>query len=391
MASLGNDAALPPPGTEPNFLSPENQMVQNVALHTVCLVLITVFVAMRLYTRIHIIKTALGADDYCCLFSYCLSVAFSGLVLKSYTLGIGRHMWDVPGPWLPFALKFYTIAAQVFMLLSGFVKLAILFSYRHFLSPATKTRYLVNYGIALICCFHTGLYFASLFACRPIAAIWDMKIGGQCFHLSIIPYASGVSSCVMDLYVLLLPLPVVWSLNLSFTWKLRILAVFNLGLLACITSIIRLVMSVRIQRHGDLTWVLSKIALWALIEVDLGILCACLMLLPAFLSQVIPESTRSLFRRFCSVVPGPSSRRSLDLSLTFTDRGHKNWTHCKHDASCLDQAQCSNNRIIRHQSFSINSIRTPQDGTSSSSITGKTSIGDYHVKTTSQAKTFDIP
>ncbi|PHH63444.1 hypothetical protein CDD81_5823 [Ophiocordyceps australis] len=391
MASLGNDVALPPAGTKPNFLNPEDHMVQNVALHTVCLVLITGFVAMRVYTRIHIIKTALGADDYCCLVSYCLSVAFSGLALKSYTLGIGRHMWDVPAPWLPFAFKFYTIAAQVFMLLSGFVKLAILFSYRHFLSPAAKTRHLVNYGIALICCFHTGLYFASLFACRPITAIWDANTKGHCFPLSIIPYASAVSSCVMDLYVLLLPLPVVWSLNLSFTWKLRILAVFNLGLMACVASIIRLVMSPRIQKSADLTWILSKIAVWGLLEVDLGILCACLMLLPAFLGQVIPERAQSLFCRFCSVVPGPSSRRSLDLSLTFTNRGHKSWAHCKHDATRVDQVQCSSNRIIRHQSFSINSIRTPQDGTSSSSINGKTSMGDYYTKTAAQAKTFDIP
>lgn len=56
---------LPPPdGFEANIVNPSHtQMPNNIALHTVCLTLITLFVAMRIYTRWIIIKVALGVDD----------------------------------------------------------------------------------------------------------------------------------------------------------------------------------------------------------------------------------------------------------------------------------------------------------------------------------------
>lgn len=43
-------------------MDPPNQTANTVALHTVCLTLVTLCVAMRLYTRQFIIKQ-LGADD----------------------------------------------------------------------------------------------------------------------------------------------------------------------------------------------------------------------------------------------------------------------------------------------------------------------------------------
>lgn len=53
----------PPPGVEPNFVDPPSQQRGNVALHTACLTLATASVVMRLYTRTHVSRVALGVDD----------------------------------------------------------------------------------------------------------------------------------------------------------------------------------------------------------------------------------------------------------------------------------------------------------------------------------------
>lgn len=55
--------SIPPPGVEPNFVDPPSQLHGNIALHTVCLTVVTAVVAMRLYTRSFIIRSSLGVDD----------------------------------------------------------------------------------------------------------------------------------------------------------------------------------------------------------------------------------------------------------------------------------------------------------------------------------------
>lgn len=63
MASQLGGSMSPPAGVEPNLVDPPSQLSNNIALHTICLTLITVLVAIRLYTRIAINKMKLGLDD----------------------------------------------------------------------------------------------------------------------------------------------------------------------------------------------------------------------------------------------------------------------------------------------------------------------------------------
>jgi hypothetical protein len=51
-----------PPGTVANFINPPDQMKGVVALHTTCLVIVTLAVTLRIYTRKVIIRR-LGIDD----------------------------------------------------------------------------------------------------------------------------------------------------------------------------------------------------------------------------------------------------------------------------------------------------------------------------------------
>ena len=63
MASQWIGALPPPPGIEPNFIDPPSQQNGNIALHTVLLSLATIFVSIRIYTRIWITKLDLGVED----------------------------------------------------------------------------------------------------------------------------------------------------------------------------------------------------------------------------------------------------------------------------------------------------------------------------------------
>ena len=57
------DGALPPPpGVTPNFINPSNHDANWIALHTICLTLITFLVGMRLGIR-WLVVYGLGVDD----------------------------------------------------------------------------------------------------------------------------------------------------------------------------------------------------------------------------------------------------------------------------------------------------------------------------------------
>ena len=80
------------------------------------------------------------------------------------------------------------------------------------------------YWIVLMC--------VVIFECRPVAFFWDKSIkGGKCINITSCYRWAGVANLLIDLLVLLLPLPMIWRLQLSTRQKVSLSAVFLLGIL----------------------------------------------------------------------------------------------------------------------------------------------------------------
>ncbi|KUI72461.1 hypothetical protein VM1G_07521 [Cytospora mali] len=231
MASQWVGSMPPPPGVEPNLVDPPSRLSNNIALHTVCLTLTSLLLATRLYTRIAINKTGLGLDDYFCVTSWGLSIAFSALMIKSYTYGVGRHIWDEPASWLVDALKWFSIANCLYLVLTACIKLTFLIFYYRIFSPQVQMRYWIIGGMIVVTCLNTGLFFATVFKCAPVTKEWSSYLPGHCLNHIILPYLSGVSSSATDIFILVLPIRLLWNLNMSLDRRLRISAVFGVGIL----------------------------------------------------------------------------------------------------------------------------------------------------------------
>ncbi|KAK3337576.1 hypothetical protein B0T19DRAFT_455435 [Cercophora scortea] len=248
---------------------------------------------MRLYTRLFITRTNLGLDDALCFLSYCFTVTFSGIMLKCFTLGIGRHMWDVEAKSLANTFKLFTISQYIYILLTLFIKLTLLvFYYRLFSVPSARYKYVLHTMVALVIALNVGIFFATVFNCTPRAHAWDPSVPGTCSKTGVLPWFSGASSSLTDIIVLLIPVPILWRMNMAFNKKVRVMAVFGIGLFACIASLIRLGMTQVLYSSTDRTWNISTISIWATLEVNIGIICSCLMFLPAFLDRYFPYSAR---------------------------------------------------------------------------------------------------
>lgn len=115
-----------------------------------------------------------------------------------------------------------------------FIKISLFVLYLEIFGLLRWLRYLAFGGMIV-----TGLfYFASMFAfailCSPkhghsqIAYITALA-SPQCSKAQPLSTVIGAVSVVSDLYLIVLPLPAVWSLQLSFRRKLGVSAMFLTG------------------------------------------------------------------------------------------------------------------------------------------------------------------
>ena len=69
----------------------------------------------------------------------------------------------------------------------------------------------------------------AIFACRPVAGFYDTSIQARCINDIQFYWATAILNVVTDLYILVLPIPMVWRLHVDFKKKLLFSAMFMLG------------------------------------------------------------------------------------------------------------------------------------------------------------------
>jgi hypothetical protein len=76
--------------------------------------------------------------------------------------------------------------------------------------------------------------------CSLIAGFWSPKIPSKCLNQHAIFVTNTVMSWVADLTILVLPVPLLWSLQMPIWKKIRIAALLGAGGVAVASSVIRL-------------------------------------------------------------------------------------------------------------------------------------------------------
>ncbi|WZH50042.1 Integral membrane protein [Fusarium acuminatum] len=110
--------------------------------------------------------------------------------------------------------------------------------------------------------------------CVPLDALWDMSVKGKCIpHQTNMWYVNGVMHIVLDFAIIIMPLPIVWNLNLPRSQKWLLSGIFGLGIFTVAISIFRLHW---LAPQPDITWWNVTAASWSLAEIVSGIACSCL-------------------------------------------------------------------------------------------------------------------
>lgn len=144
------------------------------------------------------------------------------------------------------------------------IKIALLAVMGRVFAPHRRKVIIIYVSIGIMLCYYIPALFLKIFFCDPISAFWfGTSNGGKCLNQRKVIIADSVISIASDLWILVLPVPMIWSLQMSRAKKLRVVGILGAGGLATAFSVWRLVIMVADGNTTNTTWFWIHCALTA--------------------------------------------------------------------------------------------------------------------------------
>lgn len=252
------------------------------------LVIAIAAVILRFYAR-QIKSQKLGPDDWTVLVALILSIGVTvNLLIMTHLGGLGSHpQYNADGSIKnPEAFAVFEKTKFAFEIITwptvGVTKTSVVLLYqRIFATP--RFRMLCWVAIAINCAWTITFTLALTFSCTPVSSNWNASIDSTCVDLKALFTTALATDVTTDFLVLFLPVYKIWQLQMSTERKIIIICMFLLGGLVSIVGIIRIhfftqvfsALEVQMQ-FTDTTWIYSQAYYWQIIEVNVGVLSACL-------------------------------------------------------------------------------------------------------------------
>jgi len=120
--------------------------------------------------------------------------------------------------------------SPVWAVANMFIKISILHLYCTIFWKKTFQR--VSYSImAFAICLAVIIVLQAFLICRPFAFNWDPYIpGGKCGNQIAGYKAQAIINIAIDISIVVLPVPMLWTLQLTWSKKLGIYFMFSVGM-----------------------------------------------------------------------------------------------------------------------------------------------------------------
>lgn len=178
--------------------------------------------------------------------------------------GGGYHITDVSTPEQILFKKFCYIATTLYCPMALFVKIALLSILTRIFSPYRSKVWFIYIFLGCLCTYYIIALIIKIRMCDPVPYYWlgsELEGGGTCLDQTAALIADSVISLVSDLIILILPMPLTWSLQMSRNKKLRVIGLLSAGGLATAFSVYRLILVVRDGESADQTIVFTCVIL----------------------------------------------------------------------------------------------------------------------------------
>ncbi|KAL8759409.1 MAG: hypothetical protein Q9199_000778 [Rusavskia elegans] len=257
---------------EPPVDGDVNRGTQFLIIAVVFGALSTITTAIRITVRI--IKRQFGYDDFAISLAtglMLIELVFNGL---EYHEGAGRHAYYLSERQQQRSLMWNYVTQYLLFLIISITKIGICL----FILRIKNTGWLPW-------CLYTlmgGLVLTTLpciiilsAQCQPLWALWTPE-AGTCWSRDVYNdaiWAQVAYSIFSDLVCSLLPVVVLWNVQVSRNLKIAVCGLMSVGLLATGSAAVRASLSGN-NKSKDLTWNLNKISVWGALEENFAIIGA---------------------------------------------------------------------------------------------------------------------
>ncbi|KNG89223.1 integral membrane protein [Aspergillus nomiae NRRL 13137] len=289
----------------PSFSYRDSSRPWNIVCQSICLAASALVMAMRIYTKFFLRRSASWEDCMCpilgagnhrltlivtdtCLIASVCFIGYAIIALEADKVGSGIHVAEVAKEDLAKYAKLANASQIMYGPLIFITKLSILLLYIRVFAPAKKSwMYIFIHGLLW---FNAAFYLTDtlleIFACVPREKIWNPDVHGYCVNVNAMILATAILNTISDFSLLILPIFSVWRLHMQNTQKLGISAIFAAGLFACLSSAMRISISVQKNNTSDRTYDWFPEFLWTSAEISAGIIASSLPAVPSFFRHV---------------------------------------------------------------------------------------------------------
>ena len=195
----------------------------------ILIVLTTTAVALRFAVR-KSRKIPLWWDDWLCFIALPFSIL--GAVLSIANKALGYHVLALTVPEVEQYLKILFAGEIQYIVGIVLAKWSILALYRRVFPMSNVPRIwrICWWTLSVLTPLMLAFTFSSVFQCHPVSYFWNRTIpGGYCS--SGVPYfrANAICNILLDVSILLLPLPVLSKLQMGKSKKIGLILLFLLG------------------------------------------------------------------------------------------------------------------------------------------------------------------
>lgn len=124
------------------------------------------------------------------------------------------------------------VGVQVLYFLNAVLtKTSLLLLYYRIFGVAKSFRYALWTTGGIVLGYWIATTILAFLGCTPFARNWNKTIPGHCVNLVMFFRWNGICNLIIDVLILLLPLPMVWRLRVPSRQRLELSGIFLLGLL----------------------------------------------------------------------------------------------------------------------------------------------------------------
>ncbi|KAK6342483.1 hypothetical protein TWF718_007886 [Orbilia javanica] len=265
---------------------------------TTVFAIMTAFATLTLILRIwsrEVLVMRLMLHDWFMVVGFLLSLTYGIISLLHASLLLPAvAVWDMSWNTYAQAQMYQTILSMIYPVPLFFIKISLLLFYLR-LCPTCPSEIRSVFRTSIFCTFFFILatcvtnFFVILLQCDQLA-YWEAETTTICkLDSKMAQIALGGVSVVTDILLWLMPLPIVWQLDLGKREKVLAVITFGIAAVACVVSAFRLR---AIQMYGYVTdgKLLSvNVSILTVIELNLAIVCSSAPAIRALIIHYAPR------------------------------------------------------------------------------------------------------